>query len=114
LRASPELPKILGVTLSVRVDAKEIIGLQHVHPLAYRPRVSPARVGEIQPQRQVVREAPQGLFGVVFAAVFADDKSDIGSWREFIIDFTTSGFDTLAFIMNWQQDFYVGNAPTTP
>jgi hypothetical protein len=110
----PELPEILSITLSIRVEAEEIIGLKHVHAVADSPRVTPPLVGKIQPQRQLLREVRQDVLSVVSAAVFANDESHIDSRRQLITDPTNGRFDTLAFIVNWQQNFYVRSSHTGP
>jgi hypothetical protein len=104
----PELLEILGVTLPIGVQAEEIIGVQHVHTVADGARVSSPFAGKIQAQRQLLREACQDVLSVVSAAVFADDETHVDSRGQFIEDLTNGGFDTLAFVVNRQQNFYVG------
>jgi hypothetical protein len=108
LTGIPELPEIPGVTLPIGVQAEEIIGLKHVHTIADSARVSSPLAVKIQPQRQLLREACQDVLSVVSAAVFADDESHVDSRGQFIADLTNGRFDTLAFVVNRQQNFYVG------
>ena len=104
----PELLEIPGVALPIGVQAEEIIGVQHVHTVADGARVSSPFAGKIQAQRQLLREASQDVLGVVSAAVFADDEPHVDSRGQFLEDLANGGFDTLAFVVNRQENFHVG------
>jgi hypothetical protein len=104
----PELLEIPGVALPIGVQAEEIIGVQHVHTVADGARVSSPFAGKIQAQGQLLREASQDVLSVVSAAVFADDEPHVDSRGQFLEDLPNGGFDTLAFVVNRQENFHVG------
>lgn len=96
----PELLEIARIALAVGVKAEEVLGLAHLHAFAHGLGVAFSRITQVEADGKLGSKRAEDIFGIVPAAVFANDEADIGGPGEFGIHSADCCFDALAFVMD--------------
>ena len=96
----PKLLEVVRIALAVGVEAEKILGLAHLHAFPHCLRIAFARIAQVEADGKLGSQRAQNLFGVIFAAVFANDESNVGDARELGVHSAHGRFDALAFVMD--------------
>jgi len=96
----PEFCEIARIALTIGVETEEILGLAHLHAFAHCLGIAFARVAQVEADGKFGSERAQNFFGVISAAVLANDESNVGDARKLSVHPAHGCFDAFAFVMN--------------
>jgi len=95
----PELREVAWIALAVGVETEEILGLAHFHTFAHSLGVAFASFAQVEAEGKLGGERAEDLLGIVPAAVFANDESDIGDPGELCVHPADCCFNAFAFVV---------------